>query len=80
MKDEKKFNVWMLSVDRRLDGLCGMESSELPDKDWWDWWAEGLTPSAAAQRAIDSEGGLEPVGLRRHERDVSELSRIVGEY
>jgi hypothetical protein len=46
------FNAWMTAVDIEISNrVMGMTSSDLPDC-YADWHEDGLTPKAAAIRAI----------------------------
>jgi hypothetical protein len=53
----KTFEVWMTEVDNNIANvLCGMTSSDLPDVCYMDWYENGMTPKAAARKAIKNTG------------------------
>lgn len=52
-KDLERFYSWMIEVDNEISKRTeGMISSDLPDCDYWDWFAAAVTPKRAAIRAI----------------------------
>lgn len=48
------FAVYMEEVDRCLDQMCGVVSSDLPDFEYMDWYEEGADPSDTADAAFDA--------------------------
>ena len=52
MNPTNTFQAWMDKVDAVLIGICGMPSDCLPDWDYWDAWDAGVSPRAAAGRAM----------------------------
>lgn len=50
------FETWMIQVDRALVRRIGLESSDLPDWDYWTAWEDGLTPSQVVRDFMESEG------------------------
>ncbi len=48
------FKDWMDKVDETLTDICGMNSKDLPDCSYADWFADGFTPSRAVKLAIQN--------------------------
>jgi hypothetical protein len=46
------FSAWMRAVDAAVTKKCGLSADDLPDACYCDWHAQGVSPSAAAARAI----------------------------
>lgn len=42
------FETWMNRVDNRLVSLVGVTSADLPDQCYYDYWEDGISPTAAA--------------------------------
>ena len=58
VKSASRFDSWMCSVDRYIArACCGLDSRDLPDCCYADWYEDGVKPQAAARRAIRSAGG-----------------------
>lgn len=55
MKNKSTFTSWKIEVDAALVAKCGLESSDLADCPYRDWYEDGVRPSAAATRAIRNE-------------------------
>ena len=55
-KENEAFRVWKKKVDAALDMMADVTSEELPDKDYWAWFASGMSPKAAARKALAEEG------------------------
>ena len=53
-----KFYAWMKAVDYRLTAKIGLDSNDLPDCAYYDWFEDGVTPAAAAKMAIVEAGGF----------------------
>ena len=54
------FETWMIAVDTALANLCGgLSSSDLPDCCYADWFEDGMSPKAAAKKAIRRAKGGE---------------------
>lgn len=51
-RNDGNFRIWMRSVDRALERKCGLCSRDLEDIAYRDLFDDGVTPSAAASRAI----------------------------
>jgi hypothetical protein len=49
---KKTFEVWMAAVDAVLIRLCGLDSRDLPDACYHDWYEDGRSPLSAARKAI----------------------------
>jgi len=49
------FQGWKAAVDQRLaTQLCGLDSSDLPDCPYYDWYDQGVTVAQAARKAINA--------------------------
>lgn len=46
------FEQWKKLVDQAVVALCGLSSDDLPDVDYYTWYSQGVTPKAAAKKAI----------------------------
>jgi hypothetical protein len=47
------FEVWIALVDEYISlKFMGMTHDDLPDVDYWCWWADGMKPATAANKAI----------------------------
>lgn len=57
MRREKPmtFERWMKKVDRALYGFSSMESADLPDQPWRDWYNDEMPPIEAAQECLTNE-------------------------
>jgi hypothetical protein len=53
------FEAWMAAVDAQVQALAGCSVHDLPDCCFADWYADGVTPRTAAQRAISRADGDE---------------------
>jgi hypothetical protein len=53
----KTFEEWMAQVDAILIKRFGIESADLPDCCYADWYEDGFTPSQAVEMALE-EGGF----------------------
>jgi len=52
-----EFNKWMCGVDLHVSRLTeGMTTNDMADQDWWSWWADGKSPSEAAEDCLVDEG------------------------
>ena len=52
MKNKMTFEQWMQLVDKEINNLTGLSSSDLVDCCYRDWYDDGVNPRAAARRAI----------------------------
>lgn len=53
------FDDWMMEVDACLIDYCAMDSSDLPDVDYYSNWESNVTPQEMADAVImDLEGGF----------------------
>jgi Family of unknown function (DUF5419) len=52
MTSLKNYVAWMSKVDAALVKMCGLDSNDLPDWNYCDAYADGVTPSAAAKAAM----------------------------
>ena len=50
-----KFSRWMERVDTALVKRCGLESADLIDACYADFYESGLTPSQAARQALSDQ-------------------------
>lgn len=46
------FEHWKRTVDMVLGSIAGLCSDDLPDCCYADWYEDGLSPAAAAKRAL----------------------------
>lgn len=51
------FQAWMDKVDAILVSRIGMESADLADCCYADWYEDGCTPAQAARRAVKAMDG-----------------------
>lgn len=51
------FDAWMTRVNAAIDKLCGCDSDDLPDYDYYNAYEDMLSPSQAARKAIRNAGG-----------------------
>lgn len=49
---KKCFAVWMAAVDAAIAAKYGLDSNDLPDCDYYSWWASGMSAAAAAKKAL----------------------------
>ena len=52
----RTFDQWMRLVDAALSRLCGLESGDLPDVCYSDWYEDDVPPVTAARRAMRYAG------------------------
>lgn len=50
------FKGWMVQVDGILEAKLGLTSRDLPDLDYYDMFEDGMTPLAAAYKALRENG------------------------
>ena len=48
------FEEWKCQVDQHLMNLCGMESDDIDDWDYYVAWEDGRSPMAAAKQALEA--------------------------
>lgn len=53
MTSETKFKAWMRFVDALLEKTHGVNSDDLPDMPWWDWYESEMTHQEAVNAAIN---------------------------
>lgn len=46
------FDDWMKQVNKEVERLSNLSSDDLPDCCYADWHKNGISPKAAAKRAI----------------------------
>lgn len=46
------FEQWLNKVDAAVESRTGLSRDDLPDCPYRDWYDDGVSPSAAASRAI----------------------------
>jgi hypothetical protein len=51
-----KFEQWMSRVDRFLEAICGLGSSDLADVAYYEMYLDGISPRDAALDALDENG------------------------
>jgi hypothetical protein len=49
----KDFKAWMNAVDAAIGQACGLSSDDLADCTYRDWYDSGVSPSDAAQLALE---------------------------
>ena len=49
---KQTFEQWLEKVDVAVDHLSSMSLHDLPDCCYRDWYENGMTPNAAARKAI----------------------------
>ena len=47
------FGIWLKKVDSALARKCGLTSDDLADCCYRDWYDSGVSPSDAAQMALE---------------------------
>ena len=56
MTTDEKFTAWMAKVDKAINKLTGLTSSDLPDVAYRDMFEDKRAPSAAARVALVEAG------------------------
>ncbi len=51
-KKDNRFKEWMARVDLLLELKTGMDSNDLPDCSYHDWFDRGMSAENAARQAI----------------------------
>lgn len=51
-KHPMDFQTWLKYVDDACQAYCGLGYEDLPDCCYADWYENGVSPQAAAKRAI----------------------------
>ncbi len=49
------FQAWMKKVNAYVEAACGAGTDDLTDQCYGDWFEAGMSPKAAAKRAIRCE-------------------------
>jgi hypothetical protein len=52
MEQNERFEQWLKQVDDFVQRYCGLDTSDLPDCNYRDWYEDGDKPATAAKRAI----------------------------
>jgi hypothetical protein len=53
----KTFDEWMAAVDREIAvSLCGLNSEDLPDANYYDMYESEYTPEDAAAEVLEDAG------------------------
>ena len=51
---EGDFNAWMKGVNNLLaNRLAGLTSEDIEDRDYWNMWNDGMTPSQGFNQIIE---------------------------
>ena len=58
-KDKQTFEEWLAKVNGVLESRIGIGTSDLPDIAYTDLYEDGVTPQAAAKKAIEYAGGVD---------------------
>ena len=53
---KSSYEAWFRKVDQAIQRLAGVSALDLSDQPYWDWWEEGMTPTAAARSALTENG------------------------
>lgn len=48
------FDAWMYKVDARLEDRLGLVSADLPDQEYAEYYAAGMTPAECAEDVISN--------------------------
>ena len=48
------FDQWMKAVDKELVRRIGLETADLPDASFYDWFEDEITPAQAARLLIEA--------------------------
>ncbi len=56
MRNQTSFESWMREVDVQCWRRGGCSTQDLPDVNYREWHANGLTPKSAACRALRNAG------------------------
>jgi hypothetical protein len=51
---KKGFDEWKRKVNAAVEKKAGLSADDLPDVNYSDWYEQGMSPSAAASKAIKS--------------------------
>ena len=49
---KRTFDEWLALVDKQVEAKVGLNYLDLPDCAYYDWYADEVSPKAAATRAI----------------------------
>jgi hypothetical protein len=49
----RDFDTWLAKVNSAIESRCGLSSDDLSDCCYYDWYADGVSPSDAAQMALE---------------------------
>ena len=52
MAKKLSFEEWLRRVDEQIEAACYLSYQDLPDCPYRDWYEDGVSPRAAAKRAI----------------------------
>ena len=56
MRAKKSFEVWMAEVNAFIKAKYGLDSNDLPDCCYDDWYENGVGSKAAARKALKNAG------------------------
>jgi hypothetical protein len=54
--DDAAFKVWMGKVNAKVGQKYGLSVDDLPDCPFMDWFDDGMSPAAAANKAAKNAG------------------------
>ena len=55
--NDTRFAAWLRDVDNHVANMCGLGMNDLPDVCYADWFEDGMSPRAAARKAVRSAEG-----------------------
>jgi hypothetical protein len=53
---DEGFKRWMGKVDDAVEAILGIDTTELPDVSYREWFENGMRPGAAARKTIKNAG------------------------
>lgn len=56
MSEQARFEAWMRKVDAHVSARTGLDTSDLPDMCYRDWFDDEYTPQMAAEEVFAENG------------------------
>ena len=53
-RDNETFEGWMAEVDALVESSIGLSTRDLPDRPYYDWYEDYLSPKMVARKVIGS--------------------------